>query len=107
VDIPQIDVDELEQRLADGATLLDVRNPDEYERGHVAGAVLVPLPELPDRLADVPAGDPLLVVCQAGARSQRACELLAEEGRSVVNVTGGTGQWIESGRPVVTGSDAG
>jgi rhodanese-related sulfurtransferase len=107
VDIPQIDVAELEARLADGATVLDVRNPDEYENGHVAGAVLIPLPELPDRLDEVPSGDPLLVICQAGARSQRACELLAEEGRSVANVIGGTGEWIESGRPVTPGSDPG
>jgi rhodanese-related sulfurtransferase len=107
VDIPQIDIAELEQRLADGAALLDVRTPEEYQNGHVAGAVLIPLPELPDRLADVPGGEPLLVICQAGGRSQRACELLATEGRTVANVTGGTGAWIESGRPVVTGSGPG
>jgi len=107
VDIPQIDVDELERRLADGATVLDVRTPDEYEQGHVPGAVHIPLQELPDRLTDVPAGDPLLVICQAGGRSQMACELLADEGRSVANVSGGTGRWVESGRPVVTGADPG
>ena len=104
MDIPQIDVAELEQRLAEGGTLLDVRNPDEYDEGHVPGAVLIPLPELPDRVDDVPAGDPLLIICQAGGRSQRAAEFLAAQGRSTMNVTGGTGTWIESGRPVVTGS---
>jgi rhodanese-related sulfurtransferase len=107
VDIPQIDVDELEQRRSGGAPLLDVRNPDEYERAHVPGAVLIPLAELPDRLDEVPAGDPLLVICQGGGRSQRACEFLAEEGRAVANVAGGTAGWVDSGRPVVTGSDPG
>lgn len=107
MDIPQIDIAELEQRLADGAAVLDVRMPDEYQNGHVAGAVLIPLPDLPDRLDELPAGEPILVICQAGGRSQRACEFLAEGGRSVANVTGGTGAWIESGRPVITGSEPG
>jgi rhodanese-related sulfurtransferase len=107
VDIPQIDAEELEQRRSTGAPLLDVRNPDEYEQGHVPGAVLIPLPELPDRLAEVPTGEPLLVICQGGGRSQRACEFLAADGRDVANVAGGTAGWVDSGRPVATGSDPG
>jgi rhodanese-related sulfurtransferase len=107
VDIEQIDVDELERRQAAGAAVLDVRTPEEYEEGHVAGAVLIPLAELGVRLDEAPDGDPLLVICLSGGRSQRACEMLAETGRVGANVTGGTRAWIESGRPVVTGSDPG
>jgi rhodanese-related sulfurtransferase len=100
--IPEIDVATLEARLADGAALIDVRMPDEYAEVRVPGAVLVPLPELPDRIAELPAGDPLHVICRSGARSMRACELLAAT-RSVVNVAGGTMAWVESGRPTEHG----
>lgn len=105
--IPQIGVDDLAPLLDDGAAVLDVRMHDEYEQGHVPGAVLIPLPELTERIAEVPEGSPLYVICRSGARSQSACEFLAGSGRDVANVTGGTMAWIESGRAVVTGSSAG
>jgi rhodanese-related sulfurtransferase len=110
VDIPQIDLDTLEQWRRDGRPVLDVRNPDEYEQGHVPGAVLVPLGELPERLAEVPRppeGGTLAVICQAGGRSQRACEYLAQQGYAVANVTGGTGAWMEAGRDTATGPVSG
>jgi rhodanese-related sulfurtransferase len=107
MDIPQIDVAEVERLLADGAPLLDVRNPDEYEAARLPGAVLVPLADLPDRLADVPPGEPLLIICRSGARSLRACEFLAADGRTTMNVAGGIMAWIESGRAVSSGPEAG
>lgn len=106
-DIAEIGVDQLAAALDEGAPLLDVRMPDEYEGGHVPGALLVPLPELQQRLADVPVGDPLYVICRSGMRSMNACKVLAEGGRSVVNVAGGTLAWIEAGRPVATGPEPG
>lgn len=105
--IPEVHVDVLAAALDAGGTVLDVRMPDEYEESHVPGAVLIPLPELPDRLAEVPEGDPLHVICRSGARSMSACELLAGDGRSVANVGGGTNAWIESGRPVAIGAEPG
>lgn len=105
MEIPQIAVDELERLQQAGAPVLDVRTIDEYEEAHVAGAVLIPLAEVPDRLDEIPSGDPLLVICRTGARSQRACEFLAEQGISASNIAGGTKAWIESGRPVVAGPD--
>jgi rhodanese-related sulfurtransferase len=101
--IPQIDVDDLEGRLAAGAPLLDVRNPDEYAEARVAGAVLIPLGELADRLDEVPSGAPVLVICRSGARSQRACEFLAAHGQAAANVAGGMLAWAQSGRPVESG----
>lgn len=105
MDIPQIDVDELERRQAAGTPVLDVRNPDEYAAGHVPGALLIPLGELPDRLREVPDGDPLLVICRSGARSQRACELLAGLGHDTANVAGGMLAWEGAGKSVVTGPE--
>lgn len=107
MDIPQIDIDELERRQASGTLVLDVRNYDEYESAHVPGAMLIPLRELPDRLDEIPAGEPVVIICQSGVRSQRACEFMAEDGWDVANVAGGTAEWIASGHPVASGSDPG
>ena len=106
MDIPQIEQDEFATAHGSAAVVLDVRTPEEYEEGHVSGAVSIPLDQLSDRVEEVPAGTPLYVICAAGGRSQRACEFLAEQGLDVVNVAGGTGAWVKAGRPVVTGSAA-
>jgi rhodanese-related sulfurtransferase len=105
VDVPEIDVSRLAELQAQGVTLIDVRNPDEYEAGHVPGARLIPLPEVGERVAEVPAGTPVYVICAAGGRSRKACELLSAEGRDVTNIAGGTRGWIEAGQPVTEGSE--
>lgn len=103
-EVPEIDVEELAGRRQRGeGALLDVRQPDEYAEGHVPGAVLVPLDQLPDRLHDVPAGEPLHVICRSGGRSLLAAELLRQHGRDAVNVAGGTMAWIEGGHDVESG----
>lgn len=106
MDVPEIDVDETEQRMDQGASVLDVREPDEYANGHVPGALHIALGDVPDRLGDVPDGD-LLVICGSGGRSRRAAEWLNTQGRTATNVGGGTVAWIKSGRVVVTGSASG
>jgi rhodanese-related sulfurtransferase len=106
VPVPEIDIDEFARRREAGAPVLDVREPDEYREAHVAGATLIPLATVPDRLDDVPEGD-LLVICRSGARSMRAAEFLASKGVSATTVAGGTLAWIESGRPVVEGDEPG
>ncbi|WP_341718074.1 MBL fold metallo-hydrolase [Micromonospora sp. FIMYZ51] len=63
--------------------VLDVRLTNEWRAGHLAGAVHIPLPELPGRLADVPAG-PVWVHCGSGYRASVAASLLANAGREVV-----------------------
>lgn len=105
----QIDETTVEQLAAraEGSALVDVRMPDEYDEAHVPGAVLIPLPELPDRLSDIPAGSPLYVICKAGGRSLKAAEFLAGHGITAINVAGGTDAWIETGRPVATGDQPG
>ena len=105
--MPEISVDDLAARLETGAVLIDVREPDEYVDGHVPSARLIPLAEVPERLAEVPADHTVHVVCRSGGRSLRAAEFLASRGVDAVNVTGGTLAWIESGREVVTGDQSG
>ena len=106
--VPEVDLDSFEAAWRDGATVLDVRNPDEYEEKHVPGAVLVPLPELGERIDEVPGGRPLYVVCARGSRSRSAAEALRLQlGWSVVNVSDGTEGWAASGRPLAAGPEPG
>jgi len=103
----EIDVDELAERLAEGVVVIDVREADEYDSGHVPGALFVPLSGLEQRVDEVPSGEPVLVICKSGGRSMRACNFLAPLGRDVTNIAGGTMAWIDSGRDVVTGMERG
>ncbi len=99
----EVDLDTFAAAHADGAVVLDVRNPDEYEDGHVPGAVLIPLGELNDRQGEIPDGDPVYVICAVGGRSLQATKAMVGAGYRAVSVAGGTKGWIEQGRPVVTG----
>ena len=63
------------------AVLLDVRNRDEYDAGHIEGSVLIPVSELEDRLHELPDKDaPIIVYCAAGKRSAAACGILIANG---------------------------
>jgi rhodanese-related sulfurtransferase len=88
--------------IPDGATLLDVREDDEWAAGHIAGSVHVPLSELPARAADIPDAESLVVVCRVGARSAQVAAWLARQGRDAVNLVGGLEAWAAAGRPLVT-----
>jgi rhodanese-related sulfurtransferase/rubrerythrin len=78
--------------------ILDVRQPFEYERAHLPGAMLIPLPTLADSLKRLDSGKPTLVYCASGARSRMAAQLLAHQGFSrVFNLVGGIQAW--EGRP--------
>ena len=95
--LDQIGVANLHQREH---PVLDVRGVGEYAAGHVPGATSIPLPELQERLDEVPSG-PLAVICGGGYRSSIACSLLMREGRTdLMNVTGGTGAWTRAGLPL-------
>jgi rhodanese-related sulfurtransferase len=100
VETPHIDVDELELRLARGAILIDVRRPDEHEESHIPDATLIPLDQVPDRVGDLPTDREVIVICRSGGRSAAACEFLASNGITAINVAGGMIAWVESGREV-------
>ena len=76
--------------------LLDVRNPNEWEIGHIDGASLLPLPELPQRWQELEAwrDKPIYTLCHHGVRSQRAGLFLIQQGfTQVTNITGGIDVW--------------
>ncbi len=80
--------------------LLDVREHDEWAAGRAPNAVHIPLYELPDRFAEIPAGRPLSVVCKVGARSAQATVWLIANGVDARNVAGGMLAWAQQGLPV-------
>lgn len=86
-----------------GAVVVDVREPGEYVRGHVPGAVNIPLSQVGGRLGEVPQGA-VFVVCASGNRSKAATSLLRRAGRDAASVAGGTVGWQRSGRPLTTGA---
>ncbi|CAB4874508.1 unannotated protein [freshwater metagenome] len=101
--IAEITVDELAEKMAHGARVIDVRETDEYEGGHIPGAVHVVLGSVPDNVEAFRGGDPTYVVCRSGGRSMQACEYLIGHGVHIVNVAGGTMAWVQSGRDTVSG----
>ena len=94
------------QDVTGDARLLDVREQDEWDAGHVEGALHVPLGDVParlDELVDAGAdGRPLVVVCRSGGRSARAVAWLVQNGVDAVNLDGGMGAWADAGRPMVS-----
>jgi rhodanese-related sulfurtransferase len=101
--VPEIDVDELDRRLAAGARLIDVRQPDEYTEFRVPGATSVPLGQIPDRLEEIPRDETVYLICGGGGRSARAAAFLNAQGFDTINVAGGSRGWVESGRPYEQG----
>ena len=95
----EIDIDGLESALADGAALVDVRQPQEYAEAHVAGAVLIPMDQLVARIGELDKEEPVYVICKVGSRSAAVAEFLSVQGYDAVNVAGGTAAWVRSGRP--------
>ncbi|MGB3414883.1 MAG: rhodanese-like domain-containing protein [Microbacteriaceae bacterium] len=93
----EMSIPELAEALLTGEYVLDVREESEFSRGHVPGAVNIPLGQLSRRLKELPAEGHLNVICQSGVRSLRAAEYLLEEGREAHSIAGGTAEWIASG----------
>lgn len=97
---PQTSLEEL-QRVLGTRYVLDVRNANEWDLGHLPGAHHVALGVLPDRLKDVPRDQPVVVHCQGGARSAMAVSLLQAAGyTNVSNMGAGYGGWSAAGLPV-------
>ena len=88
------------------ARILDVREDDEWDAGHVPGSVHIPLATLGGRLGEVTKGQTWLVICRSGSRSSRAAEVLRSSGVDARNVTGGVRAWAQAGLPFETAQGA-
>jgi hydroxyacylglutathione hydrolase len=102
-----IDAAQLAERLEDGAAplVLDVRDADEWEEGHIPGSIHMPYAELLGRLAELPEDRTIAAVCSGGKRSGLAASILQREGfDDVIHVgEGGVGTWRSQGRPMEGG----
>ena len=84
--------------------ILDVRTPDEFNAGHLDGAVMIDFYEsdFADRIADLDRDQPYLMYCRSGNRSGAASELMDELGfTNVAHVDGGILAWLDAGEPIV------
>jgi rhodanese-related sulfurtransferase len=83
-----------------GALMVDVREQQEWDAGRIAGAVHLPLSELPDRWKELPDADCTVFICRSGGRSQAAAEAFAAAGRSgCINLVGGVQGWVQASLP--------
>ncbi|ORW01687.1 rhodanese-like domain-containing protein [Mycobacterium kyorinense] len=100
--VAQTDIAALPTEFGSAAVLLDVREDDEWKRGHIAGAQHIPIAEVPARLDEIDPQAELYVICHAGGRSLRVAQYFQQNGYRPVNVSGGMLAWAGAGRPVVT-----
>ncbi len=100
--VAQIGIADLPAQFGPTAVLLDVREDDEWQRGHAADAQHIPMGEVPVRLEEISRSATLYVVCKMGWRSAKVSDFLARNGFEPINVNGGMATWAEAGRAVVT-----
>ena len=100
--VPEIDISDAPGWIASrNAVVIDVREPSEYDGGHLPGAASIPQCQLADRLAEVPREREVLMACAGGVRSLRCAQFLKQAGyEHVTSLRGGTSGWIEAGLPV-------
>lgn len=101
-DVPQVAVGDVPVDLTEAVVLLDVREDDEWQRGHAPGALHIPMADVPARIGEIDRDARLFVTCLAGGRSMRVAQYLQHNGYQPANVDGGMLAWAAAGRPVVT-----
>jgi rhodanese-related sulfurtransferase len=102
----EVDLGTFATAHADGAVVIDVREPYEYAAGHVPGARLLPMGQVPGQAGELPRTGPVYVICASGNRSLAVADYLSRLGVRAYSVAGGTGGWQRSGRPLVRGRRA-
>jgi rhodanese-related sulfurtransferase len=80
------DPDELARR-ADDHLILDVREPGEWQAGHIDGSVHIPMGELGDRLGEIPADAPVITVCRSGRRTGQVAKALTQRGATTLRTS--------------------
>lgn len=108
--LPSLNAQELSERLKlkDGKRplVIDVRQPEEYRNGHIAGAKLIPLGELKVRMQELSKSKEMVCICASGSRSSSATKMLIDAGYNALNMNGGMSNWQRAGLPIQKGSAA-
>jgi hydroxyacylglutathione hydrolase len=97
--VRQLDAAQLKKAaLSNRVQVIDVRGPDEWRRGHLPGAIHIPLAALPDRIGELNASAPIVLHCKGGGRSSIATSFLQARGiGDVSNLAGGYEGWVKNG----------
>jgi rhodanese-related sulfurtransferase len=105
VQVNDVSATEAQKKLSQKSKpfLLDVRQPEEFRSGHIAGAKMIPLGDLRARINELPKDKEILVVCRSGNRSMSAARQLTSAGFNVVNLRGGMIAWSRAKLPVSKG----
>ncbi len=100
--VPSTTAMELSEKLKNGnrPVVIDVRQPEEYRQGHIAGSKLIPLGELQKRINELPKDKEIVCVCASGSRSRSATRFLIKAGFTAVDMKGGMFMWQHAGLPV-------
>lgn len=85
--IKEITIDELKVALSSGSQLIDVREADEFEAGHIPSAVLVSLGTVPENIDRFRSDANVFLVCHSGGRSMRACEFCTSRGSPMLSMS--------------------
>ncbi len=98
----RIDIDEGKEMMGrDNVAVIDVREPHEFDAGHVPDAKLIPVATVFARREELPRDKDIVFVCGVGQRSALACEMAAAVGLTrLFNLEGGTEAWVKAGYPV-------
>ena len=96
----EVSINELEQAIASGEKVVDVREDWEFTNGHVPTAKHIALNSVPENLNEFSKDSTTWIICQSGGRSMTAANYLEAQGYNVVSVAGGTGAWIQAGKDV-------
>jgi rhodanese-related sulfurtransferase len=100
----EISVSEASTMRDEGAFVLDVREPDEWNESHIPGTTLIPLGELASRVDELPQDQEIVVVCRSGNRSAEGRDILLSAGfTQVTSMGGGVNQWKAAGLETVSG----
>ena len=105
-EVPAVDPAEARRCLEAGATLLDVREADEWDTGHAPEATWIRMGDVAARHAELAADQPIVVVCRSGGRSARVTSALLQAGYDATNLAGGMQAWATAGFSVVTDGGA-
>jgi rhodanese-related sulfurtransferase len=104
--LPSLSAGELNEKLKNGKRplLVDVRQPQEYRSGHIAGSKLIPLGDLSKRIHELPKDKEIICVCASGSRSRSATKLLVDAGLNAFDMKGGMFMWQRAQLPIKKGN---
>lgn len=99
--VPEVDIEQADQHVAQGAQMVDVREKDEWDEAHVPGTAHIPLGQLAQRAKELDPGREVVAICRSGNRSKTAVQILNRAGfTNASSMAGGVIAWARAGKPI-------